>query len=74
MQGGGGADTFEFQIPAGSSGAEVIHQILDFMVGDRIEMSKYRIFEEVIDTLEDRFEDVYGDQESAEALPYPGTP
>ena len=69
VQGGGGADTFEFQIPAGSSGAEVIHQILDFMVGDRIEMSKYRIFEEVIDTLEDRFEDVYGDQESAEALP-----
>ncbi|UXN66058.1 cadherin-like domain-containing protein (plasmid) [Phyllobacterium sp. A18/5-2] len=69
LEGGGGADTFEFHIPEGSSSAKVIHQILDFMVGDRIEMSQYEIFEDVIDTLEQRFEDVYGDQAAAEPLP-----
>ncbi|MEK1888404.1 MAG: cadherin-like domain-containing protein [Phyllobacterium sp.] len=69
LEGGGGADTFRFQIPEGSTSAEVIHQILDFMVGDRIEMSKYEIFEDVIDDLEDRFEDVYGDDADAPPLP-----
>ena len=69
LEGGDGADTFEFHIPEGSSSAEVIHQILDFMVGDRIEMSKYEIFEEVIDTLEDRFEEAYGDDADAQPLP-----
>jgi Ca2+-binding RTX toxin-like protein len=69
LEGGGGADTFEFQIPEGSSSAEVIHQILDFMVGDRIEMSRYEIFEDVIDSLEDRFEDTYGEDADAQPLP-----
>ncbi|TXR46287.1 calcium-binding protein, partial [Phyllobacterium endophyticum] len=69
LEGGGGADTFEFNIPEGSSSAEVIHQILDFMVGDRIEMSRYEIFEDVIDTLEDRFEDTYGAEAGAQPLP-----
>ncbi|ATU94437.1 calcium-binding protein [Phyllobacterium zundukense] len=69
IEGGGGADTFEFHIPEGSSSAEVIHQILDFMVGDRIEMSRYEIFEDVIDSLEDRFEEAYGDQAAAQPLP-----
>jgi Ca2+-binding RTX toxin-like protein len=69
LSGGEGADTFNFQIPKGSSGAEVIHQILDFMVGDRIEMSKYQIFEEVLDSLEDRFEDAYGEDAKADVLP-----
>ncbi len=69
LEGGGGADTFEFQIPEGSSSAEVIHQILDFMVGDRIEMSRYEIFEDVINNLEDRFEEVYGEDADAQPLP-----
>jgi Ca2+-binding RTX toxin-like protein len=69
LEGNGGSDTFQFQIPEGSSSAEVIHQILDFMVGDRIEMSRYEIFEDVIDTLEDRFEDVYGENADAQPLP-----
>ena len=69
LEGGEGADTFQFQIPEGSSSAEVIHQILDFMVGDRIEMSKYEIFEEVLDTLEERFEDAYGEDADAQPLP-----
>ena len=69
LEGNGGADTFQFQIPEGSSSAEVIHQILDFMVGDRIEMSRYEIFEDVIDSLEDRFEDTYGDDADAQPLP-----
>ncbi len=69
LEGGEGADTFQFQIPEGSSSAEVIHQILDFMVGDRIEMSKYKIFEEVLDTLEERFEEAYGEDADAQPLP-----
>ena len=69
LSGGAGGDTFEFQIPTGSSNAEVIHQILDFMVGDRIEMSKYQIFEEVINSLEQRFESVYGEQPPSDPLP-----
>ena len=69
LSGGDGADTFEFQIPKGSSGAQVIHQILDFMVGDRIEMSKYRIFEDAIDSLADRFEEAYGEGPKVESLP-----
>ncbi|TXR46286.1 calcium-binding protein, partial [Phyllobacterium endophyticum] len=69
LEGNGGADTFQFAIPEGSSSAEVIHQILDFMVGDRIEMSRYEIFEDVIDTLEDRFEDTYGEEAGAQPLP-----
>ncbi len=69
LEGNGGADTFQFQIPEGSSSAEVIHQILDFMVGDRIEMSRYEIFEDVIDSLEDRFEDTYGDDADEQPLP-----
>jgi hypothetical protein len=39
------------------------------MVGDRIEMSKYQIFEEVLDSLEDRFEDAYGEDAKADVLP-----
>ena len=38
-----------------------MHEIVDFKVGDLIRMSKYDIFEEVYDGLEDRFEDIYGD-------------
>jgi Ca2+-binding RTX toxin-like protein len=69
VEGGAGEDTFEFCIPAGENSAAVVHQILDFMVGDRIDVSKYKIFDEVMDGLEDRFEEIYGDKADAEPLP-----
>lgn len=69
LRGGDGNDTFQFHIPEGSSSAEVIHNIIDFMVGDRIETSNYEIFEDVIDGLEDRFEDIYGETAGDEPLP-----
>ncbi len=68
VEGGAGSDTFEFSVPASQS-AEVVHQILDFMVGDRIDVSKYKIFEEVMDGLGDRFEDIYGEKADSEPLP-----
>ncbi len=68
VEGGAGNDTFEFSVPASQSAA-VVHQILDFMVGDRIDVSKYKIFEEVMDGLEDRFEDIYGEKADSEPLP-----
>jgi Ca2+-binding RTX toxin-like protein len=69
LEGGGGDDTFKFSMPAGSANGDVIHQILDFMVGDRIEMSRYQIFEEIVDNLEDHFEQVYGVEIDEDALP-----
>jgi len=69
ISGGDGNDTFEFTVPPGESSADVVHQILDFMVGDRIDVSKYKIFEEVLDGIEDRFEDIYGDKADATPLP-----
>lgn len=61
LVGGGGENTFEFppsETPAPP--APVMHEILDFKVGDRVRLSKYDIFEKVLDKLEDHFEDVYG--------------
>ena len=69
LEGGGGNDIFRFSMPGGSSSGDVIHQILDFMVGDRIEMSRYQIFEEIVDNLEDHFEAVYGVEVDEDALP-----
>ncbi|MDR6667689.1 cadherin-like domain-containing protein [Rhizobium sp. 1399] len=69
IEGGAGEDMFEFTVPAGEDSAAVVHQILDFMVGDRIDVSKYKIFEEVMDGLEDRFEEIYGDKADVEPLP-----
>lgn len=63
--GGAGDDIFEF-LPPGepapeSEPAPLMHTVLDFTVGDRIRMSKYDIFERVLDKFEDRFEEIYGD-------------
>jgi len=69
LEGGGGDDIFKFSMPAGSASGDVMHQILDFMVGDRIEMSRYQIFEEIVDNLEDHFEQIYGVDIDEEALP-----
>lgn len=61
LAGGGGENLFEFAPATNASETGTVrHEILDFEVGDRIRMSKYDMFERVIDELEDRFEDVYG--------------
>lgn len=61
LAGGAGADIFEFTpLPSLPPAGPTIHEILDFTVGDRVRMSKYDIFEAVLDELDDRFEDIYG--------------
>ncbi|MET0941528.1 MAG: calcium-binding protein, partial [Mesorhizobium sp.] len=70
LTGGAGEDVFEFEAASGrGAGAQIVHDILDFMVGDRIKVSKYEVFEEVMDTLEDRFEDIYGEKVDKDELP-----
>ncbi|WP_274426885.1 calcium-binding protein [Chelativorans sp. YIM 93263] len=62
LVGGEGENTFEFppsqphETPNASN-----YAILDFKVGDLIRISKYDLFEEVLDELDDRFEQIYGD-------------
>lgn len=62
LDGGGGNDMFEFltSTPA-VGGSTSLHYIVGFDQGDWVRMSKYDIFEDVIDTLEDAFKDIYGD-------------
>ncbi len=70
LQSGAGSDLFEFEsVTVMDAGAQVVHDILDFMVGDRIQISKYEIFKEVMDSIEDRFEDIYGNQLAKDDLP-----
>src|SRR5690606_7950753 len=72
LAGGGGGDVVEFlppdPVPASASAPSspasapaATHMIIDFSVGDRVRMSKYDIFEKVLDQSEDRFEEIYGD-------------
>ena len=68
FHGGNGDDIFEFEALSGA-GQRVAYEILDFMAGDRIKVSRYEIFEEVMDSLEDRFEDVYGDDIDDDDMP-----
>ena len=68
LTGGEGDDVFEFFGAEAQSGG-TSHLILDFTVGDRIRMSKYDLFEEVLDAFEDRFEDIYGDDFDDEDIP-----
>lgn len=70
LRGNGGDDVFEFKAATGeSAGAQVTHTILDFMVGDRIKVSKYEIFEKIMDAIEDQFQDVYGTEIDKDELP-----
>ncbi|MBX3581132.1 MAG: cadherin-like domain-containing protein [Rhizobiaceae bacterium] len=68
FHGGGGDDLFEFSVLSADS-QRVAYEILDFMAGDRIRVSRYEIFEEVLDSLEDQFEDIYGDDVDDDDLP-----
>jgi Ca2+-binding RTX toxin-like protein len=72
LKGGGGDDTFIFTVtdaqPAVS--AALVHEILDFLVGDRIKVKDYEISEQEKDCEEDRFGAVYdGDDAPGAALP-----
>lgn len=70
LTGGEGEDVFAFAAASAESAAgQVVHEILDFMVGDRVQVSRYEVFEKVMDTLEDRFEDIYGADVAEEGLP-----
>lgn len=63
LDGRGGNDVFEFLTDTtleSSSGS--YHQIVGFEAGDRVRMSRYDIFEDAIDELQDTFEDIYGDE------------
>lgn len=62
LAGGAGQNTFEFGSSTLPQDSLLIHEILDFKAGDRIKMSKYDIFEEVFEDLEDQFEKIYGDR------------
>ena len=60
LNGGRGADTFVFQaIVEGSDISEVVHEILDFMVGDRINIERFELFEGP--STQDMFEQRYAD-------------
>ena len=68
LTGGDGDDVFEF-FGAETPSAGASHLILDFTVGDRIRMSKYDLFEEMRDAVEDRFEDIYGEDFDDDDIP-----
>lgn len=59
LVGGDGDDTFRFAGDDTGVAPAVTHEILDFGVGDRVRMSRYDLFEKVIDELEDKFERIY---------------
>jgi Ca2+-binding RTX toxin-like protein len=62
ITGGEGDDVFEFATPLNANTTvTVFHAITDFESGDLIKMSKYDIFDEVADEIEDRFEAIYGE-------------
>ncbi|RJL11106.1 calcium-binding protein, partial [Paracoccus siganidrum] len=66
LEGGGGDNLFEFLAPTVPSDPEAAtatrsFEITDFKVGDRLRMSKYDLFERIIDRHEDEFEKIYGE-------------
>jgi len=73
LAGGGGDDVFEFLPPAAAAAEPEspvsTHTILDFNVGDRVRMSKYDIFEKVLDQYEDKFEEIYGEDFDDDDIP-----
>ncbi|AUH66670.1 cadherin-like domain-containing protein [Paracoccus zhejiangensis] len=68
MIGGGGDNLFEFRAPdpipplAPLTPGIIVFEIQDFDVGDRLRMSKYDLFEEIMDEQEDAFERIYGEE------------
>ena len=66
LVGGAGENEFEFSFESTSGQSySVIHEIMDFKVGDTIRMSKYDIFEKVLLEIGDQLADVYGEHVEA---------
>ena len=70
LVGGAGENEFEFSFESTSGQSySVMHEIMDFKVGDMIRMSKYDIFEEVLDEVGDQLAEVYGERVEANETP-----
>jgi Ca2+-binding RTX toxin-like protein len=63
MTGGAGRDRFEFQVSDDDHQPDLVRQITDFSIGDRLIVASYEIRyregEDVDDAIEDLFDDIY---------------
>lgn len=62
FEGNGGSNEFVFGASAEPHHPVALYEIIDFKPGDLIKMSRYDIFEEVIDEAESALERVYGER------------
>jgi hypothetical protein len=60
--GNGGNNEFVFGSSEQPESTIVLYEIIDFKPGDLIKMSKYDIFEEVMDEAENELEEIYGEK------------
>ncbi len=63
---GGGSSLFEFT----GGGETVVHEIHNFKYGDRIRISEYKLFKEIIDELESDFKKIYGKAFDDDKVPF----
>ena len=65
LTGGGGNDLFIFTVAEDNAGLSqaLVHEILDFVVGDRIRVADYDIAHADIRSAEERFEALYDEVE-----------
>jgi Ca2+-binding RTX toxin-like protein len=63
LTGGDGEDTFVFALPEHIDRPMLVHDILDFVVGDRIKVAAFEFTMSQHDEEEDRFERYYRDRE-----------
>ena len=63
LSGGGGKNTFVFEVTQNNPGLSdnVVHKILDFVVGDRVRVRDYDLDREAQNAERDLFESIYGD-------------
>ncbi len=68
LTGGAGNDTFEFRLPEGSKGSNVVGKITDFTIGDKLYIAdfevKYRDLEDFLDEIDDAFKLVYSPEDN----------
>ena len=63
LTGGEGEDTFVFELPEDVSQPMLVHDILDFVAGDRIHVASYEFSMDEREDEEDRFERYYRDRD-----------
>lgn len=68
LTGGDGADSFEFALPDEPLGTTLIHDILDFVAGDRIKVADFEFTMSQRDDDEDRFGRYYRDRDDEDPL------